>query len=95
MSVETYRVKAQPCPQCMSVLSGMTAADEAQEGPPAPGEFVTVCLYCGAVLIDDAKGNLIPITRAEYADLDPDTKASLERAKKIVKDIKAKPFYRP
>lgn len=50
---------------------------------PEPGHL-SVCIHCGAALWFDANLTLIAVTAAEWAAMDPETRALVERTREDV-----------
>lgn len=72
-----YRVEPGECPKCKAVLDGSTSsADNTIERGPEP-EDVTVCFYCGALLVFTKEMTLREMKVTEFRTLDPKIKMSL------------------
>jgi len=74
-----HRVREQRCPSCATPLDGATSVGHGHR--PNAGD-VTVCIYCGAILIFTARGGLRPPTPDERAELAADP--TVQRAVKAV-----------
>jgi RNase P subunit RPR2 len=64
--MRTSRVPEVRCPKCQKRLSA--ASSIKHEEPPEAGS-VTICLYCGHVMIFQEDKTLRPATQAEIEDL--------------------------
>ena len=84
MTTTTHVHAAAKCPTCSKTLSGSTSTNPR---PPAPGD-ITVCAYCGTVLVF-ADAGFDKLTAEARAQLPADTRAELEAAERIVAQLRA------
>ena len=79
--METTRTDEQFCPYCGHLID----AHSTKDGTPSPGD-ISICFYCGEVMIFSKYLSLIKCTDKDYFDMDSDT---LQEIKRIQKEIKS------
>ena len=75
------------CPNCEAMLDGFTGINTDEN--PGPGSL-TVCAYCGTALEYDNALQLRKASEELIHSLDLPTRIALERAVRVVKEMKVK-----
>lgn len=66
------------CPHCRSMLDGVTGASSSGETPiPCDGD-ISVCCYCGTVLMFKDFG-LAPAKQADWEDVEPELREIISK----------------
>lgn len=65
------------CPECHADADGATCVDKPGAGPKA--EDLSMCLYCGTLLVFNADLSVRRLTGEEWEALDPEYKTILDR----------------
>lgn len=63
-----HRTPPVQCPQCKALLDAAASMDEGNTEPPDEGD-ITVCIYCGAVLMWEFNMQLTLLTEEELEEI--------------------------
>lgn len=83
MSIFHGTVKPSPCPQCMGLAIGATAADAGRRAP-RPGDL-TVCIECGQICKFSESMDIVAVSDADLLSLPKATSHQLRAMRRAVR----------
>lgn len=81
------------CPVCQKTLDRLSGAGHDRR--PAPGDDITICLYCTAVLSIEAGLDLRLLSAEEVAALPPPVLETIDRVRRLIPEAKRQAGVRP